>query len=165
MKKMIYRIVIPLFGLLCFLAILSIISRRKPALGMVDGRLRPCSSRPNCVCSEFKDCPSYVKPLPILGSPKNDWERAKRIIREMGGKVELEGDSYLWVTFCTRIFRFIDDLELRIDEENEVIHIRSSSRVGYSDLGANRKRIEVFRERFNRDNSPGGEDTMVLPAT
>jgi uncharacterized protein (DUF1499 family) len=165
MKKMIYWIAIFIFGLVCFLAILSIISRKKPALGMVEGRLRPCSGRPNCVCSEFKDSPSYVKPLKILGSPKNDWERAKRIIREMGGKIEFEDESYLWATFSTRIFRFVDDLELRIDGENEAIHIRSSSRVGYSDLGANRRRIEVFRERFNRGNSPAGKDTMVLPAT
>ena len=162
---MIYWIAISIFGLVCFLAILSLISRRKPALGMVEGRLRPCSTRPNCVCSEFKDSPSYVEPLKIFGSSNNDWERAKRIIREMGGKIELEDESYLWITFSTRIFRFIDDLELRIDEENEVIHIRSSSRVGYSDLSANRKRIEVFRERFNRGNSPAGKDTMVLPAT
>jgi uncharacterized protein (DUF1499 family) len=126
------------------------VSRRKPALAMVEQRLRPCSARPNCVCSEFKDSPSYVKPLTILGSPKNDWERAKRVIREMGGRIELENDNYLWATFRTRIFRFVDDLELRIDQENELIHIRSGSRVGYSDLGANRRRIEVFRERFNR---------------
>lgn len=165
MKKMIYWSAIPIFGLVCLLVILSLISRRKPALGMVEGRLRPCSGRPNCVCSEFKDSSSYVKPLKILGSPKHDWERAKRIIREMGGNIELEEDSYLWATFRTKVFRFIDDLELRIDEENEVIHIRSGSRVGYSDLGANRKRIEVFRERFNRGNSPDNKDTMALPAT
>jgi len=165
MKKMIYWVVIPVFSLVCFLAILSIISRRKPALGMVDGRLRPCSDRPNCVCSEFRDSHSYVKPLNILGSPKKDWERAKRTIREMGGRIELEDESYLWATFRTRIFRFIDDFELRIDAKNRVIHIRSGSRVGYSDLGANRKRIEVFRERFSRGDSPTGKNTKVLPAT
>ena len=123
---------------------------------MVEGRLRPCSSRPNCVCSEFKDLPSYVKPLEIIGSPKNDWDTVKRIIREIGGKIELESDRYLWATFSTRIFRFIDDLELRMDEENKLIHIRSSSRVGYSDMGANKKRVEIFRERFNRHNSTLG---------
>lgn len=156
MKKMIYPIAIPVFILVCFLVILSIISRRKPSLGMVDGRLRPCSARPNCVCSEFKNLPSYVKPLEILGSPNNDWERAKRIIREMGGKIEFEDESYLWATFRTRIFRFIDDFELRIDEKNEVIHIRSCSRVGYSDMGANRRRIEIIRNGFNPRNSPAG---------
>jgi uncharacterized protein (DUF1499 family) len=152
MKKMIYCILIPAIGLVCFLVILSIISRRKPALGMVEGRLRPCSDRPNCVCSEFEDSPSYIEPLKILKSPKNVWERAKKIIREMGGQIELEDDNYLWATFRTTVFQFIDDLELRLDEKNEVIHIRSGSRVGYSDLGANRKRIEVFRKKFNRPN-------------
>jgi len=152
MKKMIYPVAIPVF----ILVILSFISRRKTSLCMVDGRLQPCSARPNYVCSEFKDSPSYVKPLKILESPNNDWARAKRIIREMGGKIEFEDESYLWATFRTRIFRFIDDLELRIDEKNEVIHIRSCSRVGYSDMGANRRRIEIIRNGFNPRNSPAG---------
>ena len=153
MKKMILWIAIPSVSLVCLLSILSIISRSKPSVGMVAGRLRPCSARPNCVCSEDKDLPSYVKPLTAVGSPQSDWERAKRIVREMGGKIVLEDDSYLWATFSTRIFRFIDDLELRMDEENDVIHVRSSSRVGYSDLGANRRRVEDLRLRFAQSQS------------
>jgi uncharacterized protein (DUF1499 family) len=66
----------------------------------------------------------------------------------MGGKIMHEDDYYLWATFSTKIFRFVDDLELRMDENNGVIHIRSGSRVGYSDMGANRRRIENFRIRF-----------------
>lgn len=71
----------------------------------------------------------------------------------MGGKIVLEDDFYLWATFNTRIFRFVDDLELRMDKENGVIHIRSSSQVGYSDMGANRRRIENFRARFSKSQS------------
>jgi len=74
----------------------------------------------------------------------------------MGGKIVLEDGSYLWATFSTRIFRFIDDLELRMDEESDVIHVRSSSRVGYSDLGANRRRVEDLRLRFAQSQSSDG---------
>jgi uncharacterized protein (DUF1499 family) len=70
--------------------------------------------------------PSYVKPLVVIESPQSDWEKAKRIIREMGGKIVREEDCYMWATFSTRIFRFIDDMELRLDEEDDVIHVRSS---------------------------------------
>lgn len=156
MKKMIFWIAIPTIGLVLLLAILSIVSSRKPSEGMVNGRLRPCSARPNCVCSEYKDLQSYVKPLAFSGPADSSWERAKRITREMGGKIVREDDCYLWATFSTRLFRFVDDLELRMDEGNEVIHVRSGSRVGYSDMGVNRRRIEDFRVRFNQSQSQAG---------
>ena len=156
MKKMILWAAIPTIGLVCLLAILSIISRSKPSVGIVAGRLRPCSAKPNCVCSEDEDMRSYVEPLVIIESPQSDWEKAKRVIREMGGKIVREEDCYLWATFSTRIFRFIDDMELRLDEENKVIHVRSSSRVGYSDMGANRRRVEDLRLRFAESRSSDG---------
>ena len=150
MKKMILWPTITTIGLVLFLAILSIVSRRKPSVGLVNGQLRPCSTRPNCVCSENKDLPSYVNPLAFSGTADNSWEKAKRTVSEMGGKILREDDRYLWVTFSTRLFRFVDDLELRLDEERGVIHVRSSSRVGYSDMGANRRRVEDLRLRFSR---------------
>lgn len=156
MKKMIFWIALPTIGLVFFLATLSIVSRSTPSVGLVNGRLRPCSTRPNCVCSEYKDLQSYVKPLAFSGSADSSWERARRIIREMGGKIVREDDCYLWATFSTRLFRFVDDLELRMDEKNEIIHVRSGSRVGYSDMGVNRKRIEDFRVRFNQTQSRAG---------
>jgi uncharacterized protein (DUF1499 family) len=149
-------ILILIIGLVFFLFILSIMSRKNPSVGMVNGRLRPCPNRPNCVCSEDKDHPSYIKPVAFSGSAKEKWDKAKQMIREMGGKIVREEDEYLWATFSTKVFRFVDDLELRMDEENRLIHIRSSSRVGYSDMGVNRRRIEDFRLRFNSMKSSIG---------
>ena len=54
-------------------------------------------------------------------------------------------DDYLWVQFQTPLFRFIDDVEMKLARENDEIDIRSRSRVGYSDLGRNRKRVEEIR--------------------
>ena len=153
MKKMYLWILFVIIGLILFLVILSIISREKPSLGLVDGRLRSCSNRLNCVCSEYEDLPSYIKPLSFSGTVRSNWERAKQIILEMEGKIKLEDDDYLWATFNTKIFRFVDDLELRLDKENNVIHVRSGSRVGYSDMGANRRRIEDLRSRLRKDQS------------
>jgi len=153
---MVFWIAIPVVGLVFFLAILSIVSRKKPPAGLVGVRLRPCSSRPNCVCSEDKDLPSYVKPLAFSGTADGSWEKAKGIICEMGGKIVREDDCYLWATFSTRLFRFMDDLELRMDEENKLIHVRSGSRVGYSDMGVNKRRVEDFRVRLGRNQSLAG---------
>jgi uncharacterized protein (DUF1499 family) len=158
-KKMLLWIMIIFLGLISFLALLSIISRKKPITGMINGRLRLCSRESNCVCSEDKDLPSFVEPLSFSGPANNNWEKAKKVIQEMGGKIVSHEDDYLWAIFHTRIFRFVDDMELRMDEDAELIHVGSSSRVGYSDMGVNRKRIEDFRARFNKSNNLSTPDT------
>ncbi|MDQ6965890.1 MAG: DUF1499 domain-containing protein, partial [Mariprofundaceae bacterium] len=55
-------------------------------------------------------------------------------------------DDYLHATFTSRLFRFVDDVELHRDAASGVVHIRSASRVGHSDFGVNRKRVEVIRK-------------------
>jgi len=144
-----------LFGILGFLfvgslslLILPSLFPGQAAVGIEDGRLKPCPDKPNCVCSENKAADSYIAPLSIHGSIHEAWTSAKQAIRELGGKFEKEGDGYLWATFRTRILRFTDDVELRMDEESRVIHVRSASRLGHSDLGVNKKRIESLRSRF-----------------
>ena len=59
-----------------------------------------------------------------------------------------EGDTYWRVEFRSRIFRFVDDVEFLFDLDHKLIHVRSASRVGYSDLGVNRKRVEKIRSLF-----------------
>jgi len=61
--------------------------------------------------------------------------------------VEDEGD-YLHVTFRSRLFRFVDDVQFVVDDQTKTIRFRSASRLGYSDLGANRRRMERIRRRF-----------------
>jgi len=74
----------------------------------------------------------------------------------MGGKIQEEHDGYLWATFTSRVFRFVDDVEFRMVPSDGIIHVRSGSRVGYSDLGVNRKRVEKLRAGFDqRDKEPG----------
>jgi uncharacterized protein (DUF1499 family) len=68
----------------------------------------------------------------------------------MGGKIEEEHDDYLWTTFTSRVFRFVDDVEFRMVSAAGKIHVRSGSRVGYSDLGVNRRRVEKLRALFNQ---------------
>jgi uncharacterized protein (DUF1499 family) len=55
---------------------------------------------------------------------------------------------YIAATFTSKVFKFVDDFEIRIDAEEHQLHIRSASRIGYSDLGVNRRRVEQFRELF-----------------
>ena len=117
--------------------------------GLSNGHLRPCTRATNCVCSEGENVDeSYVDPLIFSDDPSRVWVGVKDIIREMGGSIESEYENYVHATFRTRIFRFVDDLEARLDSENKCIHLRSASRVGYSDMGMNRKRVEELRLRM-----------------
>ena len=124
----------------------SCASKDKDAgVGLTDNMLKPCPNSPNCVCSEYSNAASAVPPLSIKSNLQEAWTQAIAAVKEMGGTIVLQQDSYLHATFTSKIFRFVDDFELRLDTSENVIHIRSASRIGYSDLGVNRKRVERFR--------------------
>lgn len=138
-----------------FLLVLIVSCTGKPSeTQLLDGKLRPCPDRPNCVSSEEIKAPAQVEPLSFQGPPDVAWARIKETIRYAGGEIEQEGDTYLRATFASRLFRFVDDVELRMDAAENHIHIRSASRLGYSDLGVNRKRVEKLRDLFQRRKPP-----------
>ena len=87
-------------------------------------------------------------PDTFSGEPGAAWEHAKEALTELGGRIEKDTGDYLWATFRSRIWRFVDDTELRLDAAGKVIHVRSASRVGKGDLGVNRKRVERLRNLF-----------------
>ena len=148
-KRLMPRLVAPAMVLMVMSAA-GCSSRGKGPKGIIDGRLAPCPGRPNCVSSEDDAGPSRIAALPFTGAPEAAWEDLKRAIQAEGGSIEREDDDYLWALFKTRLFRFVDDVEFRMDAPRRLIHVRSASRLGYSDLGANRKRVEALRRRFAR---------------
>ena len=112
-------------------------------------QLAPCPERPNCVSSLAEDERHRVEPLALRGSADESLARLRRIVEEMpGAKVSETGEGYLRAEFRSRIFRFVDDLELLADPAAGVVHVRSASRVGYSDLGVNRRRVQQIRSRY-----------------
>ena len=112
--------------------------------------MRSCPDRPNCVSSESEEASVRVEPLRFAGLPDEAWKRLKEAIQALGGTVEEERNGYLRAIFTSRIFRFVDDLECRMVVAAGVIHVRSASRVGYWDLGVNRRRVEALREMFEK---------------
>ena len=121
-----------------------------PTLGVTDGKLLPCPSSPNCVCSMDEDAGHAIAPLTFTGSAVDAFARAKAVSLAMPRTRLLEeSPGYLRLEFTTLICRFKDDVEFTLDEQNSVIHVRSASRIGHSDLGVNRKRVEAIRKAFN----------------
>ncbi len=109
--------------------------------------LAPCPSSPNCVCSEYSDNAAFVSPLAV-DDPDTAWQAVARAVEAVGGVVVERRDTYLRAEFTSRLFRFVDDLELRLDAASRQIHVRSASRVGYYDFGVNRRRISALREAY-----------------
>jgi uncharacterized protein (DUF1499 family) len=115
-------------------------------LGVHDGKLAPCPASPNCVSSQSIDRDHSIEPLRYTGSPGDAMDRLKKIVIGMKrSRVITETGSYIHAEFTSVLFRFVDDVEFFLDERAAVIQVRSSSRIGYSDLGVNRKRIEDIR--------------------
>lgn len=150
---MIYLIglIVLVAGFVIMLAVLSFTSRRPDTLGVANGRLAPCPQSPNCVSSRAADATHRIEPLPVAGPPDRAMARLEKVLSSLPriAVVEREGD-YLHAEATTAVFRFVDDLEFLLDREAGVIHVRSASRAGHSDLGVNRKRMERIRRALIR---------------
>ncbi len=145
--------------LLFFLLAIIKLSHKVPRLGLLDGKLLPCPSSPNCVNSEYNPAAA----LQLRNFPTDlAWQMLKNIISAQGGKVLEQNAFYLRAEFHSKWLDFIDDLEARLDTENGLIHLRSASRVGYYDFSVNRNRVNMIKARMNiyLDSQPD-EDTLA----
>jgi len=125
-------------------------SGAQPAnLGLRDGRLAPCPSTPNCVSSQSLDKEHHVEPL-SYSSPTSDAMAALKniILQKKRTKIVTETSTYLHAEFTSALWRFVDDVEFSCNENAKLIHMRSASRMGHSDLGVNRKRLEDIRKSW-----------------
>jgi uncharacterized protein (DUF1499 family) len=119
---------------------------RPSSLGVRDGKLAACPESPNCVSSHMTDETHRIDPLPYAGSGADALARLSAIVRSLPRTtIVTEKSDYLHAECTSRIFRFVDDVEFLADDRAKVIHVRSASRLGSSDLGVNRKRIELIR--------------------
>jgi uncharacterized protein (DUF1499 family) len=116
-------------------------------LGASAGRLAECPVSPNCVSSQVEDEIHRIAPLVFQDTPEKAFARLKQILDARGDTTIIESRSdYLRVEFHTLLF--VDDGEFLLDAEHRLIQVRSASRLGYSDLGKNRKRLEEIRQSF-----------------
>ena len=110
----------------------------------------PCPSTPNCVSSVDKGRKHFIEPLRFDTSPENARNRLTAVLTAMKRTRVVKNEGKVIHAECTSaIMRFVDDVEFLIDDPQKVIHVKSASRTGHSDLGVNRRRIENIRNRFN----------------
>jgi uncharacterized protein (DUF1499 family) len=112
-------------------------------LGVHDGKLAPCPASPNCVSSQSNDKDHAVEPIPFTGTSSETMADLKKVLSGMPrARTVTATETYLHAEFTSALFRFVDDVEFWIDESARTVHLRSASRIGKSDLGVNRKRVE-----------------------
>lgn len=116
-------------------------------LGVHDGRLTPCPESPNCVSSQASGAEQRIEPLLLRGSPSQTQALLVKLLADEPRVRLIKQDAnYLHAEFSSQVLRFVDDVEFLIGDQ--AVDVRSASRLGYSDLGVNRKRIEHLRQRL-----------------
>ncbi|PYZ92449.1 hypothetical protein CR194_15770 [Salipaludibacillus keqinensis] len=118
-------------------------------LGIDQGHLAELPSSPNAVSSQTSIDDKRVDPLPFIGEKEESMAAIKYILADYdNAEIKDEKNDYLHVVFTSPTLKFKDDVEFYFDEQHQRVDYRSSSRVGYSDMGVNQKRYEEIKEAY-----------------
>jgi uncharacterized protein (DUF1499 family) len=135
--------------LLCSLFLVSCGGAKPESLGVNDSRLGDCPESPNCISSEAHDEEHRARPYRLRSFSADTWQVVQEQVAAMPRtNIITATDTYLHAECRSPILGFVDDLELNLRAGQAQIQVRSASRVGYSDLGVNRRRVETLRERL-----------------
>jgi uncharacterized protein (DUF1499 family) len=125
----------------------GVFSGTRPAyLGVKDERLSPCPASPNCVVSRTDDAAHRIAPIAYTSDRDQARELLLKILKNQP-RTELieQREDYIYVEFSSRLMGFVDDAEFYFPPDASVIQMRSAARLGESDLGVNRRRLEQIR--------------------
>lgn len=123
-------------------------------LGLHDGMLKaPGPNSVNVVSSyatrQIHSAYNEIEPIHFSGDATAAFDKLKRSVGAMDGATIITSEpAYLYAQYRTRVMRFVDDVEFVLDASHQTIQMRSASRVGKSDFGVNRQRLETIRSRF-----------------
>ena len=150
-------------GTILFSGQTKLLAGTKPNnLGMATGQLLACPATPNCVNSKSLDAEHRITPLTYTSSAEDAFNTLKTVVQSFkqsaiaparSQSFAQETGNYIYAEFTIPVVGFVDDVEFLLDKDAQVIHVRSASRLGESDLGVNRKRIETIRAKFNQSQT------------
>jgi uncharacterized protein (DUF1499 family) len=149
-----YAVVIAIALILAFLIWNShILAGTRPTnLGIHDGKLAACPATPNCVNSQTpaSDVEHAIAPIEFGGKASATMENLKLVLKNTPRTniITESSNNYLYAEFTSKLMGFVDDVEFYIDDSSKTIQVRSASRLGESDLGVNRQRIEEIRTKL-----------------
>lgn len=128
-------------SLLALLPFLSACAGEPPQdIGVRDGRLIACPESPNCV-SSYESSEEHA-----IAALDGNLNQIQQILVAMdGANIVEQSNNYLYAEFTSSLMGYVDDVEFLYDAATNTTQVRSASRVGYSDMGANRSRVEAIR--------------------
>ncbi|AFT68159.1 MAG: hypothetical protein ACJA2Y_000387 [Cycloclasticus pugetii] len=107
--------------------------------------LKPCPDKPNCVSSKADD-EHAIAPFKLKQNQPVDQQRLLEVLNQLDNNIAvIHDENHIHAEITSRVFGFVDDLDLIINIEQQIIHVRSASRTGYYDFGVNRRRVERLR--------------------
>jgi uncharacterized protein (DUF1499 family) len=137
--------------LICAMSLSSCGGKRPRDLGASDAGLAACPASPNCVSSDARDPAHRIEPFALATSPDAAWQVIREEVADLRRTTMVVAtEGYLHAECASALFGFVDDLELQLRPSSDLVAVRSASRVGHSDLGANRRRVERLRESLRR---------------
>jgi len=132
--------------LIVSMSLISCAGTRPSNLGVSSSGLAVCPSSPNCISSDASDSVHAILPFQLEMPTTEAWPRVQDAVSALPRvQIVKATDVYLHAECKSSLFGFVDDLELQLRPTEGLIAIRSASRVGFSDLGVNRRRVERLR--------------------
>lgn len=126
---------------------------QRKTVGLQAGRLAPCPSSPNCVSSDASEHRHRVQAYQLSVDPGHAWQALRQVVADLARtRVIEESVDYLHAECRSMLWGFIDDLEFHLRPSSAEIAVRSASRLGYSDLGVNRRRVQRIRRILSTQN-------------
>jgi len=134
----------------CLIILLCGCGRTMPeGLGLANNKLTDCPDSPNCVSTQTQKEKAKIEPITYNSDEQTAYKLLLRVIEDNKlANIISKTNNYIHAAYFTKSKIFIDDVEFYFDKDAGLIHFRSASRVGHSDLGANRKRMEKIRNEF-----------------
>jgi len=137
--------------LIACMSLFACSGKRPSDIGVSPSGLAPCPSSPNCISSDARDEAHVTAPFLLDAPPAEAWQVAREVVTQLPRtRIMDESPDYLHAECRSAVFGFVDDLELHIRPSDGFIAVRSASRLGYSDLGVNRRRVEALRSSLIR---------------
>lgn len=146
-----FIVIIPLAWLVLRQVVIVELSPEPDIPGVDDGQLAPCPESPNCVSTQADpgDSEHYIEPVSFDGDVDTARQRMVAILQGMDRTtIETAEGNMIHATARSLIMGFIDDVVIYFDEATNTVHMRSAARLGYSDMGVNRNRIEQIKQQF-----------------
>lgn len=130
----------------CIFPLFSCAGEARVQPGSGGTRIAACPASPNCVSSDATDSSHAIPPLRLAVPAEEAWPAARVAVSALARtQIVSETGNYLHAQCRSAVFGFVDDLELELRPAQGLIAVRSASRIGFSDLGVNRRRVDALK--------------------